>query len=60
MESIISVFQLNGLLESKPSKYPAIDENNTLIARPALVMALKSMTIDFIEIRFSVALNIFG
>jgi hypothetical protein len=41
-----------------PSKKPAIDENKTLIANPALVIALKSAYIDFTESVFEVLFKI--
>ncbi len=33
----------------KPSKYPAMEENTTLIAKPAFVISLKSSTVCLIE-----------
>ena len=56
--NIIKTDQLNGLRSSKPSKYPAIEEKSTLIARPALVISLKSVKTDFVEMEFEVALNV--
>jgi hypothetical protein len=41
-----------------PSKNPAIDENKTLIANPALVIALKSEYIDFTERVFGVLFKV--
>ncbi|WP_428225925.1 hypothetical protein [Flavobacterium sp.] len=35
------------MISSTPSKKPAIDEKTTLIAKPALVISLKSTNIDF-------------
>lgn len=46
-ESINKVIQLKGCALSKPNKYPAIEEKSTLIAKPALVISLKSKKIDF-------------
>ena len=40
-----------------PSIKPAIDEKTTLIASPALVIALKSVYIDFMEIVFDIVFN---
>ena len=57
MTSFNKTIQLNGLASSNPNKYPAIDENNTLIAKPALVIALKSVKIDCTERVFEVVLN---
>lgn len=42
-----SVVKLNGYFSEKPNKYPTIDENTTLMARPALVISLKSKNKDF-------------
>lgn len=41
------VVKLNGYLSEKPSKYPTIEEKTTLIAKPALVISLKSKKIVF-------------
>ena len=41
-----------------PNIYPAKEEKTTLTARPALVIALKSMNIDFIEIVLDVKFNV--
>ena len=35
-----------------PNKNPAIDEKTTLIAKPALVIALKSVKIDLMEMEW--------
>ncbi len=37
------------LKSSTPRRYPAIEENTTLIAKPAFVICLKSEVIFFIE-----------
>jgi hypothetical protein len=54
----ISVAQLKGLSSEKPSRYPATDENTTLIASLALVMAVKSARSDLKETSFSEAFKI--
>ncbi|BDU24758.1 hypothetical protein FLGSB24_15020 [Flavobacterium sp. GSB-24] len=51
------VLHLNGCSESTPNKYPAIEENKTLIANPALVISLKSRNIDLIDNVFFAAFN---
>lgn len=55
--SVIKTCQLKGLLPPKPNKYPAIEENKTLMAKPAFVIALKSLKIDLKENVFIVASN---
>lgn len=41
-ESISKVDHENGKSESNPRRYPAIEENKTLMANPAFVISLKS------------------
>lgn len=48
--------QYNELKSVAPKTKPAIDENTTLIAKPALVIALKSRYMDVRE----KVLNVFG
>lgn len=57
MDKINKTLHLKGCSLFTPSKYPAIEENKTLIAKPALVISLKSRNIDFNEIVFLVVLN---
>jgi len=40
------VTTLKGCWAEKPNKYPTIEEKTTLIAKPALVISLKSKKID--------------
>lgn len=40
-----------------PRRYPAIEENTTLTAKPALVISLKSVAIFFKENELAVALK---
>jgi hypothetical protein len=42
-----------------PNKKPAIEEKTTLIAKPALVIALKSVKIDLMEMVFGVLFKVF-
>ena len=58
MVSNISVAQLNGRTSEKPSRYPATDENTTLIASLAFVMAAKSAKRVLKETSFSEAFKI--
>ena len=41
------VIKLKGYFSEKPNKYPTIEENTTLMAKPALVISLKSKKSDF-------------
>ena len=43
---------LKGCFSEKPNKYPTIEEKTTLIAKPALVISLKSKKIDFSVVVF--------
>jgi len=54
---MVKIIQLKGWSLSTPNKYPAIDENNTLIAKPAFVISLKSRKMLFNENEPDVALN---
>ena len=54
---MIRVVQLKGLFSSNPKRYPAIEENTTLTANPALVISLKSVVIVFSEKGLTVAFN---
>lgn len=47
MTNIIRVEKLKGYFSEKPSKYPTTEEKTTLIAKPALVISLKSKKTDF-------------
>jgi hypothetical protein len=58
MVSRISVAQLKGFSAEKPSRYPATEENTTLIASLALVIAAKSARSDLKETSFSEAFKI--
>ena len=58
--NITNVVQLKGKELLKPNKYPAIDENKTLTAKPALVISLKSIYTDFRESVFVVEFNLIG
>ena len=46
------VDKLKGCFSEKPNKYPTIEEKTTLIAKPALVISLKSKKIDFSVVVF--------
>ena len=43
MANNTNVIILKGCLSEKPNKYPTIEENTTLIAKPAFVISLKSL-----------------
>ena len=47
MANNTNVIILKGCLSEKPNKYPTIEENTTLIAKPAFVISLKSKKMDF-------------
>jgi hypothetical protein len=47
-----SVMLLKGCVSENPNKYPTIEEKTTLMAKPALVISLKSRKIDFRVIVF--------
>ena len=49
MANIIRVIQDCELKWSTPNRKPAIDENTTLMANPALVISLKSKKVALIE-----------
>ena len=49
MQSIIKTDHSKGCPSLKPKRYPAIEENKTLIANPALVISLKSVKTDLTE-----------
>ena len=58
MASFNKINQSNVRISGTPNKNPAIDEKTTLIAKPALVIALKSIYIDFMEIELVVLLKV--
>ena len=49
MQSIIKTVHSKGCSSLNPKRYPAIEENKTLIANPALVISLKSVKTDLTE-----------
>jgi len=57
MANFIKTIQSKEWKSGTPSINPAIDENTTLIASPAFVIALKSVYTDFMESVFGVAFN---
>jgi hypothetical protein len=58
MASFSKTIQSNERILGTPSKNPAIDEKTTLIAKPALVIALKSMYMDLMVMELAVLLNV--
>ena len=57
MASFNKTIQSKEWKSGMPNIKPAMDEKTTLIASPALVIALKSLYIDFIEIVFDAMFN---
>ena len=59
MASFNKIIQSNERISGTPSIKPAIDENTTLIAKPAFVIALKSIYIDVMLMELDVLLKVF-
>ena len=57
MISITKTDHWKGFSSLKPNKYPAIEENKTLTANPALVISLKSVKTVLRENVFVVVFN---
>jgi hypothetical protein len=58
MASFSKIIQSKERISGTPSKKPAIDENTTLTAKPAFVIALKSIYTDLIDRELGVLFKI--